>query len=450
MQNDAARALPGVAGGSAADILDRALNDLRVARNTPQDGDFAQQQLERLRQELDTWGVSGSAAQAEIDILNQKLVQANEQTDISRSAENSAQALLEENALEVNRLRQQLTVVSVELERERGRPTPQQPTEAPSALERELELMQEELAYHRANEMDVQHVSQELARVQGQLADAVAELQTHQVSNARDALPLAVTAGDPSGDSQEEVLELKKQLAAAVAELAAVRFQAPRGEQPADNQEHRDHEVHILREELTVAFQEIDRFQVQGAAVPSSDDAEMHTEFRAALQELDAYQSNERNSLLLQQELEDQLFQSQADMEALHAKAEHHFQEAHHLREELDLIATEGVGPHYQALQDSFARVQDDLHQTQNENTYLREEVIALSSELERLLGPAAQELQQSEVPAEGQFVPDVSAMSTQDVGSVAVPDTGPMPPYTGPVPPKHHAPHHAPTAGDD
>jgi len=451
-----ARGQPGPADGkavdgSAADLLDRALHDLQVSRNTPQQGEFSPQQLERLRQELDTWGVTGSAAQTEIDILSQKLVQANEQTDISRGAESNAQALIEEHALEVNRLRQQLTVVSVELERERGRAAPQQPTEGPSAVERELELLQEDLAYYKANEMDVQHVTQELARVQGQLADAYSELQAHQMANTHATSPPADTAQHPFGDSQEEVQALKEQLAAAAVELAAVRSQAPRGQQPNDNQESHDYEVQTLRDELAAAFQEIDRHQVEGAPVQSSDDAEICAEFGAALQELEAYQSNERNALLLQQELEDQLFQTQADLEAWHAKAEHNSQEAHHLREELDLIATEGVGPHYTALQDSFARVQDDLHQTQNENTYLREEVIALSAELENLLGPAAQELQQSEVLPEGQGVADVSAVGTQDVGGIAAPHSGPKPPHTGPLPETGPlAPHHALTAGDD
>jgi len=278
-------------------------------------------------------------------------------------------------------------------------------------------------------------------------ADAYAELQTQQMANAHANSPPADTAAGPSGDSQEEVLMLKRQLANLNAELAAVQSQAPHGEQPTDRQEPHDNEVGILREELAAAFQEIDRCQVEGAPVQSSDDAEIRAEFGAALQELDAYQSNESNNLLLQQELEDQLFQTQADLEAWHAKAEHHSQESHHLREELDLIATEGVGPHYTALQDSFARVQDDLHQNQNENAYLRDEVIALSSELERLLGPAAQqELQQSEMPAEGQGFADVSAMSTQHVGS-----EHPMPPHTGPVPGTGPlAPYHAPNAGDD
>merc|ERR1712062_770519 len=117
--------------------------------------------------------------------------------------------------------------------------------------------LQEELAYYKANEMDVQHVSQQGAN-------------TH-------------------ADSQEEVQVLKQQLAAAVAELTAVRSQTPPGEQPTDNQEHHDHEVQTLRDELAAAFQEIDRCQVEG--VPG-DDAEIRAEFGAALQELDAYQSN--------------------------------------------------------------------------------------------------------------------------------------------------------------
>jgi len=170
-------------------------------------------------------------------------------------------------------------------------------------------------------------------------------------------------------------LVLKQQLAAAVAELAACRSQAHSGEQPVN-----DHEVQILREELAAAFQEIDHCHVERDPVQSSDSAEIRTEFGAALQELEAYQQ-------IQQELEEQLVQSQADIEAWHAKAEHHVQETHHLREELDLMATEGAGPHYTSLQESFAHVQDELHRALDGNAYLREEVIALGSELESVRG---------------------------------------------------------------